>query len=527
MILIARVSPAIDSAGTVRTMLFGSVDWTTGPADTPANEPVRGRLVEGGNYKRDLGAGQSLFGQVRPSYGVAKIRITGGALDALARYGWGWRTYELWGYENDGYQALPAFPSGWTLLFSAVVESAQCSESELTLTLKDPLALLTKPVCTQYGGTGGLDGIAAMAGTAKPRLYGMACNVQPVLLDSTTNIYQLSDKTASQARWVYDRRVALTPTSNSYNDAVDFPALQALAVAAGAYARCADAGIFKLNSTPAGALTVDGIRHSGSYATAYGRSRFGEVVSDIATDAGLTSGQVDSALTAIDTAGGASLGYYVRDLSTTYLDVLGVIAASRGAWVGCNRLGQLTGAVVTAPSGSPVWTFRPGNSLTLARVDGAYPVPLRQATVRGGRNWTPMQASDLAGSVPATDLERLRDGYGYAEVSTGSAAAQHLNAPDEVFETSSGSVGLVSPGLPGATVGVTASSIVALFGVARDTIEVSCQLTTALLAAVDLGSVVRVQWPRFNLDAGKLMRCIGVRLNFGAGSGRATFVLWG
>jgi len=524
MIYIARITAAVDAAGNTQTLLFGNVDWTTGPSDTPPNAPVRGRLIEPGNLKRDMGAGQSLFGAVRPGYGVATVQISDGSLDALARYGWGWRAYELWGIESDGYTALPAFPAGWSLLLAATVESAEATESELRLTLRDRLALLAKPVCQLYTGGGGTGGHAQLAGQPRPYVVGQAANMEPVLISPNDLIYDVGSGPCIEPRNVYDMRSSLTPYSSGRNDAPDFAGLAALTLTAPKFARASDAHLFRVAAPPAGRVTADVIRNGPTYPTSYGRCLIGQVLNDVALDAGLTGADIDPALSALDASGGPVQGYFVRDTSTTFLDVLGALAASRGAWVGCNRSGVLTAGIVAAPSGTPVWTFRDAPSYGIARVAGAFPVPAKSVTVRGGRNWTPMQPADVAG-ISMGELTAIAQQFTASESATSTAALQHLNAPDVTVDTCSGSVSTVSPQLPGATLGQSAAQWIALFGAVRDTFEVTVQITLALLAAVDLGSVVQVKWPRFGLDAGKLMLCIGVRLSFA--QQRATFVLWG
>ncbi len=525
MILIARISAAIDAAGTTTTLLVGNVNWATGPSDTPANTPVRGRLLEAGNFQRDMGAGRSLFGAVRPSQGVAKASLMGGQVDDWARYGFGWRAYDLFGFDPaDPYEPLPAFPSGWTHLMSATVEAAEFDDGQLTLRLRDRLALLDKPVCTQYAGTGGIEGPTSLAGQPRPRIYGQCCNVTPVLVDETNGIYQVSDKPYTQPRNAYDRRSALTPTSSSVNDAADFGALQALVVAGGSFARWSNGGMLKVGSAPV-LLTVDAQRHDASYSNAFGRCRIGEVLADVATDAGLVLGtDIDTNLAALETSGGASLGIYVNDTSTTYLDALGQLAASRGAWVGFNRLGVLTGGIVASPSGSPAATFRGGACISVRRLGGAYPVPAKSVTVRGGKNWTQMEQGDVVG-ISEAQKQSIAQEFIYTERATGSAGAKHLNAPDEVIDTLSGQVNQVTPSMPGNSVGISPSAWMALFGVERDTVEVVEEISAARLAAVDLGSVVSLQWDRYGFDAGRLMLVIGVRYAFS--QGRATFILWG
>jgi hypothetical protein len=525
MIYVAEITAAIDAAGNTQVFLFSTLGFATAPTDTPPNTVARERLLQPGNYQRDMGANRTLFGQARAAFGELQLANADGALDAFARYGLAWRQVRLLACDAT-YAALPAYPSGWTVVLVATVDTVTQGYEVLTLRLRDKLDLLDKPACARFAGTGGIEGPAQLAGHAKPRLYGSACNVAPEVIDSTNSVYMLSDKPATQPRWVFDKRSVLTPVSNNYNDAADFATLQALTVASGSYARCSDAGLFKLGTAAQGRVTVDGIRHDLAYSTTFGRSRLGEVLYDVAIDAGLAPAEIDPALQTLAVPGN-SHGYFIKDLTTTYAQVLGALAASGGAWVGSNRLGVLTAGIVAAPSGTPVWTFTRDNAIGLQLIQGPYPVPIASATVRGGRNWTTMVPAEIdTGLSSQGDREALGRGWCYTEQAVGTAITKHLAAQPEVFDTCSGPAGaVVATVLPGNGVGFSAATALALFGVERDTAQLRAGLSLALLTTVDLGSVVQVVWSRFGYAAGKLMLVTGIRYDFARGE--CTFTLWG
>lgn len=522
MQLVAEIHAA-PAAGAESVYLFGTSSWATGPADTPPDSAVRALLQQAGNYTRTMGNGSTLFGAAATGYGAARLQ-NGGALDAFARYGFGWRQYRLLAAPDDA--APPsAYPSGWTVLMVATIDSVRADRMGITFNLRDRLALLEKPVCAQYAGTGNEEGPATLAGQPKPRVYGSACNFEPVLVDASNNIYQVSDKPFTEPHWVWDKRAALTPTSNATNEVADFVALQGATVAVGCFSRLSNSGMFKLNAAPSGRLTVDAIRHNASYSPTFGRPRLGEVLYDIATDAGLTSADIDASLSSLAVPG-PSHGYVVKDASTTYLDVLGAVAASAGAWVGFNRLGVLTAGLVAAPSGTAVWTFTASNSTEIDLDDGLYPVPISKATVRGGRNWGTMQPSELASGVAELDREALAQEYTYIETASNAIAAKHLNAPAVTFDTLSGPAGAAAATVrPVATVGFSPATVLGLFGVERLWPRVRTGISAALLAAVDIGSVVSLRWGRYGLSAGQLFRVWRIDVDFRAN--RATFWLWG
>jgi hypothetical protein len=532
MMLAAELTGCAAEGAAEQTLLFSTESWATGAADTPAHTPVRGLLEQAGNYTRAMGDGSTLFGAGSTGYGTLalhagtapSIGAFGSYMDTISRYGFGWRQVRILA-AGEPYDTAPAYPAGWAVLLVASVAAVQRTRTRLVFSLRDRLSLLEKPVCSQYAGTGGEEGSVTLAGRPKPRVYGSVCNAPATAVDASNNIYQVSDKPYTEPHWVWDKRSVLTPTSNAVNEVADFPALQAASVAGGAFSRLSDRGMFKLGAAPSGVLTVDAIRHNASYSPTFGRPRLGEVLVDIATDAGLTSADIDPALASLGVPG-ASLGYFVQDLNTTYLEVLGAMAHSAGAWVGFNRLGVLTGGFVRAPTGTPVWTFTESNGAEIDLDEGLYPVPLQQVTVRGGYNWTTLSASQLHSSVGEVDRQALGEEYTYAESASNTIATKHLNAPRLTHDTRCGPVGAAAGTvLPGAAVGCTPSTVLGLFGVERLWPRVRVGLSRELLAAVDIGSVVQLRWARYGLGAGQLFNVWKVDIDFRAN--KAVFWLWG
>lgn len=524
MIYALEIDAAVDAVGTVETFLFSTLGFTTSPTDTPANTVARARLRQPASYQQAMARGRALFGALDASYGSATLDNADGELDSFARHGFGWRRCVVRACDAD-YGNVPAYPSGWTTVLSAAVRFVQTDRASVVLILRDRSDLLDKPLCATYSGAGGADGTTQMAGAPKPRVYGSVCNIPATLVEPSDGIYQVSDQPFTQPRWAYDKRVAYTPYSANYNDAATFADLQALSVGSTA-ARYSDGGFVKLGGTTAGPVTVDAVRMSAGYPVTFGRSRFGEVLADICTDAGLTIGvDVDAAAAAIDTAGGDSQGLYFSDTTSTYRDALSMLAVSRGAYVGFDRLGVLCAGVVESPSGAAAWVFGPHNCLGLARVDGPFLVPAKSVRVRGGKNWRPMLPAEIDASISASDRALLAMGSLYSDTASGTAASKFLDAEEYQQDTTSGQVATVAAALPGNSVGVSASSLLDLFGVERDTIDLTVAMSLALVEAVDLGAVVQVRWPRFGYDSGKLFLVIGTRYDLA--SNRLVFTLWG
>ena len=82
-------------------------------------------------------------------------------------------------------------------LFSGYGRNWQPGYENASVALLDQTEALTQemPMGT-FGGTGGLDGDSSVAGRLRPRLRGSACNITPILIDSTNYVYQVSDAPA-------------------------------------------------------------------------------------------------------------------------------------------------------------------------------------------------------------------------------------------------------------------------------------------------------------------------------------------
>lgn len=151
-------------------------------------------LDRGISLTSDALGGTSSFGSV--------TLINDGSLDALVT-----------GHTNDhlpvrilsGRKQLDRTRGIWTdpprsdlqPVFAGLGTLWQAGRRTLTIPLLGALSWLDVTMVGRiYGGTGGLDGDANVAGRAMPTLRGTACNVTPVLIDAVNYVYQVSDAPA-------------------------------------------------------------------------------------------------------------------------------------------------------------------------------------------------------------------------------------------------------------------------------------------------------------------------------------------
>ncbi len=513
MIYVAEITTHDGSSTAVR--LFATQGFATGPLDTPANTVAPGRLVQPANYSRAL-ASDAPFGVVDTGYGECVVQNIDGAMDAYLRTGVDGLSFRLLAKETtDG-----AYPADWTVCLVASMDRVEArSPDKVAFILRDGMkSLLDKPICATFSGAGGLEGTSSMTGQAKPRVYGAPFNA-PLTLLNGNDIYMMSDKPYTACFATFDGRYIINNGASGYDNVANYAALVSQTVAAGTAYRCGADSVVKLGSVPTFPATFDGSRNVAGYAYPY-RTQVGEVVTDMATDAGLSVGQTGS----FSGLGGAT-SYFVNDTSTTYSAAMDAVARSQACYVGFDRLGVLQLALWSGPSGTPEITFTQHN----CRIDSfRQQVPYGVIRANGARNWTTMSTTEVANATKSANLEfanqLAKDTM--SSTTTGSIPAKHPLAAPYEFEylgwngNASGNVIPSSIMYSASTVGYGA-----LIGVERDEVQVTAPLNLTLLTTLDLGDVVRVQHPRFGLGAGKLYRISGVRYEFALA--KITYTLWG
>lgn len=535
MIFLAKVHAGINPAGDERVFFFATRGFALDAAAITAigadlgDAVVRGRLRQPANFRRDLTDGKLLFGAIRAGYGECLLENADGKLDAFSRYAFGWRAFELWCADDIG-----PWPSAWTQVLVATMQTVEADADVLRIRLRDKAELLARPMCPTFGGTGQLDGTSDLKGKPKPMLYGLGFNAELVPCYLAKGIWMLSHRGKAFTRGLRDKGVAYAQADPpDYNQYADWAAITTNeAFDPGTYKTWADGSLVKIGGAPDGVLTVDWR----CYETAYNNStdnsgKLGNVLHDIAIDAGLTAGEISSAdVSALNTATSNVYGWRACDTSTTWLDALGQLAESGASYVGFDRLGVLRMAKLSAPSGTPAWTISPANGWDIRRVVSDEPgrgLPCWRVTVNYPRNWRVMQQSDLATSVGTQQRLEYAADYPLHDLASNAVKDQHLNATDLSFDSLSYATRTSTNSSLSANQAVDADDYLALFGVARDWIEVTVPFTVPLLQAVDLASVVRVTWPRWGLDAGKLFVVVAMRYEL---SGRDPFIrltLWG
>ena len=567
MIFVAEFVAAVDSGGTLETILVGSEGFMTGAADTPASTPVRARLVNPGEFSRSIASGKLLIGQVSAGFGTCVIANGDGALDAWCAYGVGDRAFTLRACdEHPG-----TYPAGWTTIYVATMDSIVPSGQNLHIKLAEKIRRLEKPMCGTFAGTGGIEGPADYDGEPKPVCYGAVYNAPLTLLDSAELIYMASSRGSVVANHAKDKGsvIARALTSGDDGDATtidpdayaDYAALEAANVPIGHYVTIASAGVAKFGSPPVGQLTADLMELTGPDTdVAFGAGdrwtegdtgtantdaacAYWNVIQSMALDAGLDPSEISTDdWTFFDAHYDDSFqfGFYARDLSTTYAQGMSLVAASAAAWVGFDRLGVLRLQEMYEPDHTfpfttdrddVAWEFDEHSIAldSLSLVQSEEPgrgVPFRRIVMRYPRNWTPQ--TDLAGAV--TDEVRAQVSQDWPKTVTRASTTiddQYKNAGDFDLDVYTyGWRASTAGDLQTNSGGATLTKLRDMLCTYRQWVEFDAPFALDMLAAVDIGSLVQVTHPRFGLDAGKVFRVVGIRYSF-TGAPKVRLTVWG
>lgn len=464
------------------------------------------RIEQPANMQRSLGNGGR--GASRIGYGELVLVNIDGGLDGLVDFGFDGRSIAI----KLGTQRPWQTPV-WTTVLQGTMARADFSWSQLTISLRDRMAELDKPLqATVYAGNNvlpnGLEGVATdIKGREKPRLYGYGWQIAPVLVNTSKLIYQISDQALAAVSGVWDRGAALTAGA-AYSSQSD---MLANAPSAGQYRAWLAGGMIRLGGSAAGQITCDAV----AGAAAANRTA-AQIAKSILIDAGISAGDISSSdVTALDAANSASVGYWLSG-NTTARAALDSVLGSVGAWWGVDRLGQFRLRRFELPSGSPVATLTPTEILKIDRVGGADAgLPVWQVTL-SYQPYQTTQTSDLAGSVG--DARRAELAQPVRKVVAADSAVLAVHKLADVLE--------VATTLADATAAQTeAQRLLDLYKQRRDTLSVRVALDGDLASAVDLGSVVSLQIPRYGYSAGKLMRVTSIRTDLRGGI--LDLTLWG
>ena len=470
-----------------------TAEFITSASDTPASTPFYGSLDQPLSFSRKL-SGSDGFGGFLTGQGELSLINSGGEYDLLPQqYALDGRDIEVrYGRITDPYDE-------WFTIFKGTASDFRVDEASVSVALQDYGYKLEVPLqANTYGGTGGIDGGSDLAGKRKPRCYGYVLNIEPPLVIPNSLVYQVNDGQINAISAVYVRGVALGFAADYATSAL----LIAATIPSGQYATCLAEGLLRINFLLDGQVTCD---VEGDKTGAVFVSTKADIIRRIV---GTATSLVDPddlylpSFTALNVAQAASIGYWVdHNDSSTVAQALSNIIGFAG-WIGFRRAGTFEVVQFTAPAGPPALYLDRSHIRDIKREvlpSNLTPAPWRWR-VGWSKNWTVQ--TDLAGAVSDSRRAFLAEQYRFA-VSENSAIkidhpfsrehdeieAHYLNESDAQAE---------------------ADRLLALFRGSRALYRITLDTQPFSL---NVGEVVNVTFPRFDLTLGRNLRAVEINEN--------------
>ncbi|MBR0855493.1 hypothetical protein [Bradyrhizobium liaoningense] len=470
---------------TLKVYVTTAAGYATEPTDTPPNQPFRGTLqsfsftrsiMQGDIGRFTTGTGNLKISNADAEYDFLQLSYAIDGRPITIRLGRADQPYA------ETYPLAKLTASGWNV----DTDSVSIDLQDYSYKLEVPMQPNT------YGGTGGVDGGSDLAGKRKPLVFGNALNITPVLLVPNLLIYQAHDGVMQSIDVVYDRGVALTGAG----DVANYAALAAASVASGQFKTCLAAGLLKLGSSPSGTVTAD---VKGDATDGY-LVKTADIVRWALRHRTVLSDPADLFTASFDAANAAQpapIDYFIGpDDNLTVAAFIDNVMGGIGGWGGHRLDGTFEVRIFQAPSDSPVDSFTRadmvGGDIKKEPLPDSYRPPRWRWRVPYQRCWTVQ--TDLAGAVTAARKAFVAEPYRLAEATSSTIQLDHPFAQDRdpvqsYFSNASDAA-------------AEANRLINLFKTTRAIYRMP--LPRRALRR-NMGDVISVTHPRFDLRAGRLM----------------------
>ena len=385
--------------------------------DTPAAAWVPGKL-QPFNYGFSLFDGVDPTQRSRPGEGVVGLADPDDELQSLLDFVWDGAPIVL----KRGARGTPF--STWETVgrFSSAGMLPDLDQKQIHL--RDLAWQLGGPLHAEYyGGTGGLDGDASLRGAWKPWAFGYCFNVEPVLINAATQIFQASLTSIAAVTHLRHGGVVL-PVDSDYPT---YDALAAATVPSGKFSTCLARGLVRPNVALQYGIRVDIV---GDNETAYGHpgpTTRAAIARRIATTRGVNRLDDNSDIDAtsfnrVEARHSAPVGWHFAD-QISKADALDRVMAGILGWWRIRPDGRLAvGWVDTPTRGAGLALTYGAEGMGKPRMTGWAP-PRAGSYVSWQTNNAPQQRTELAPSVDETSAALYgQDGCWVASFSPSVAA---------------------------------------------------------------------------------------------------------
>lgn len=401
-----------------------------------------------------------------------------------------------------------------TVLIARIAGISYSSDGLISIRLRDRMPELDKVFSDKiYGGTNSLpDGVDGrpddIKGQYRPLIYGIVSLMQPVLVNTSKLIYEVSSGSVSHVRNVFGggsylgRGSDYSSLSDMYSNQPEPGYFRVYTSATGTYIR--------LGSAPYGRVSCMAFEQwTSSLVSANG-------ILQRVINAWDTSGTAYSVsdLTTLDQKSAGPLGIVVQQ-GETVASIIDRICGTVGAWWGFDTLDKIR--VKLIEFGTSVATLTETNLKDIESQASDEEIPWR-ITIPGDRNYAVQDKSELAGiaqeSTERTGWLGLETRDQVAESAT--VKAQRLTSREQRHE---GEFHAISQAQAEAT------RRMALLGARRDVVTCTLLGLESYAGAIDLGATVTVQVPAIGYSTGRLMIVTGIDIDLDSDS--ASLTLWG
>jgi hypothetical protein len=326
-------------------------------------------------------------------------------LDANAkRFVWAGAGVKL--YAGISGQAWP-----WTQVFEGTVDRFEVRGNAIRITASVDREPFQKNVLTAtYAGTGGLEGGADIKNKVKPWVFGLAKNVEPVMINAVDNVFQFSAYGAIKAvNALYERGASFGAATG---DHANYAALVAASIPAGRWATCLAEGLIRLGAPPYGVITGD---VEGDYQGSTFRRLTGAILTRIATHLSI-SGSLDTAsFTALDSAVNRNVNIVISE-QTTFFDLAQRMALPCNGQAGVSFLGKMF--IMRVTIGSPSITLdAQGRRLppVLSTTENDVSPPYKRIEMLADQSWRVHSFDEIAFNAQLLPLGLYDAGTTYRE----------------------------------------------------------------------------------------------------------------
>ena len=445
--------------GVETTRYLASEPYTTGPAETPANQYYSPRIIGGCKIIERLSLDGSGAGM---SFGDIELANIDGALDGWLADVWANRSLRM--YVGD----LSWPRADFRLVFDGITaDIGASSRDSLNIKARDKLQRLNSAISENK-----LGGTSVNADRLLPIVLGEVHNIEPLLTDKATLEYQVHSGTAERIIEVRDNGVVVASSDT-------------LAT-----------GKFTLLASPAGTVTasVQGAKFAGSYVNTVAK-----LIELLATGYGadpLTGADLDAAnLAAFDAANQQPVGRPLMERENV-LAICQELAASVGAQVVMSATGllQLLRVDLAGMAPTPV----SARNMDVDSLELRQRLPVQPAVKLGYcRNWTVQ--TNLQTGIPPEHSDLFAQEWLTSTVSDAAVAAAYKLTQEPVQQDTLLQVK--------ADADAEAARRLALWSVQRAVYSYDGYPALMLQA---LGGYQTVTAPRFGMAAGKAAQIVGV-----------------